>query len=132
MDELIREVRETNSLLRLAFASQIAAALDTLLGKPNVRAVVTLLGQGDVSTGPLIEACKAQGIARSTLFEMLSSLERMGVVIRPKRGLIGLDPVAAAFLEAVRASADRRIEPPARQPGTETGLVRRNQDVTTA
>ena len=132
MDELIREVRETNSLLRLAFASQIAAALDTLLGKPNVRAVVTLLGQGDVSTGPLIEACKTQGIARSTLFEMLSSLERMGVVIRPKRGLIGLDPVAAAFLEAVRASADRRIEPPARQPGTETGLVLRNQDVTTA
>lgn len=130
MDELLREVRETNSLLRLAFADQITAALDALMGRPNVRAVVNLLAQGEVSTGQLIEACKARGIARSTLFEFLSTLERTGVVTRPKRGVIALNPVAAAFLEAVRTSTDRRLPPANQEPGTEIGLFGDDRDVT--
>src|SRR5438552_772576 len=99
MDDLIAETRKMNQLLLLAFGSAISERIDALLKTPANRVVLERLSGGEVvPTDTLLEAGKGAGMARTSMFEALSDLERAGVIERPRRGFVVVAAAAAMFL----------------------------------
>jgi hypothetical protein len=102
LEQLIGEVRQTNSLLKLAFAAQVDSAINEYLSKPNIRTVLALLADGEMQTGALIKAAAAESVAQSTAFQIVATLERAGLVARPKRGYVALSQLSAAYVSGLR------------------------------
>lgn len=105
MDDLLREVRATNSLIRLAFGRQIEESVRNVASRPSHLLVLSLLEGGELPTSELLARAKEAGLARSTLFGILNGLEKAGLVDRPRRGFVGINLTAAPFVQLPRESS---------------------------
>jgi hypothetical protein len=113
VDDLAREVRRTNQLLTLVHGPAIASRLQTLSRSNSNNVILSALSSGEeMSTDALVNAGRAAGVGRTTVFLALNELERYGVVERPRRGIVVLSLVARPFLPAVdgRANTGRAEE----------------------
>jgi hypothetical protein len=75
------------------------------------RALIELLSGGQMKTDRLEAAAKSRRVARSTMFKTVGYLERLGVIERPNRGVIGLSEVAAAFATGTSGAGSVRPVP---------------------
>jgi len=123
MDELLQEVRQINSLLRLALSETIAAKVRDHLARESFRTVLTLLNEaeGEVSTATVQEQARVQGLARSTFFKVVDKLVDDGLVERPKRGSIALAEYAVRFVP-VRRSDEAKLRPHKNATETPRGI----------
>ena len=102
MDDLLREQRKTNRILLMAFGEAIETRVKGFLAHSQSKTVMTILAEGEIAADVLQTRAKAAGVPRSTLYKILSELERAGVVDRPRRGTVGLVEFAAPYVPAPR------------------------------
>ena len=120
--EMLAELRKTNHLLFLAFADSIERRIRSFLEKPGARTILTALTEGEKTTDSLLSAAKDGGVARSTFFNIVSELERSGMIERPRRGYLRLSSIAAPYVPAPRKAKDITSGiPPAVAAGVEQG-----------
>ena len=97
MDELIQEVRLGNQLFRLAFGQAIEKRQASLTGSSGNAKVLAALGD-ELSMEALQ---KASGLARSSVYAVVATLERQGVIEKPRRGYVAISRAAAPYLPGV-------------------------------
>jgi predicted Rossmann fold nucleotide-binding protein DprA/Smf involved in DNA uptake len=99
MEELLEQSRLTNQLLRLAFGQQIEGRLSALASSPSASKVISSLGDDELSMDALQSRA---GIPRSSLYAAVATLERLGVVERPRRGYIAISKAAGPYVGGLR------------------------------
>jgi DNA-binding transcriptional ArsR family regulator len=116
VDDLLREQRKTNRILLMAFGEAIDNRVKGFLAHAQTKSVLTILAEGEVAADELQTRAKAGGVPRSSLYKILSDLERAGVIERPKRGTVELASFAAPFVPTARKGAtEKEGEPTAEQ-----------------
>jgi DNA-binding transcriptional ArsR family regulator len=104
LTQLVNETRTTNRLLALAYGDAIEKRVRTATDNPSVRAILSLLLDGEMTAEAVQTAARSFGTARSTLYRQLADLERAGIVERPRRGVVTLSAVVAPYLSTLRGS----------------------------
>ncbi len=101
MEQLVAELRRTNSILLLAFGPQIEENIERITTSASHKAVLAVLSadeREDVATASVITVAKSMGIGRTQAFQALAALERAGAVERRRRGFVAIAEVARAFV----------------------------------
>lgn len=111
--QLVAEARTTNQLLALAFGDAIEKRLRTVTEVPSTRSVLSVLLDGEMTSDALVAAARSHGVARTTLYRQLAELERLGIVVRPRRGLVALSPATLPYLGNLRVAKDEARAGPA-------------------
>lgn len=104
--QLLAETRRTNSLLALAFSDSIEQRVRSAASNTSSRVVLGLLAEGEVTIDLLQNAARSRGVARTTLYRLLGELERVGMVERPRRGVVSLSAVVVPYASGLRSPKD--------------------------
>jgi hypothetical protein len=107
---LLGELRQTNAILKLAFSKQIAQALEVFTSRKSFSTVMAVLADGEQPTKDLMDRVARHGVARSTAFEVIATLERAGIVGRPRRGVLALSEVAIPYVTPLRETKNGGVE----------------------
>jgi predicted transcriptional regulator of viral defense system len=100
MDELLEQARLTNQLLRLAFGHEIETRLAGIASTSNVARVLNALRDQDLVAIDALQ--RASGVPRSSLYTVIATLERQGVIEKPRRGFVSISAAAAPYLPEAR------------------------------
>lgn len=89
MDELLAEIRLTNSILKAAYRGAIKSLADDVDGEPIGRAVVDFLSsEGTKSAGEVKAAVEKSvpSVSQRTVERRIAALEDLGVIVRHGAG----------------------------------------------
>ncbi len=105
-DGVLRELRKQTRILLLAHGEAVERRVKGFLDHAPTRTVLTILADGAMSSDALQAKAKAAGVPRSSLFRIITDLERAGLVDRPRRGTVELAELVIPFVPQPRAKND--------------------------
>jgi predicted transcriptional regulator of viral defense system len=96
VDDLLEQVRLTNGLLRLAFGQAIEDRLASIGTNASAKKVLEALKDQEALSMDHLQ--QASGVPRSSLYALVSALERQGVLERPRRGYVAISTAAGPYI----------------------------------
>lgn len=89
LDEILKQLKLTNAILRAGFQEQLDAMSDTVMADPVFKSIVDALMSSaqEVPSGQLqSQVAQACGVTARTVRERLAVLIRLGVIYRSGQG----------------------------------------------